>query len=467
MTPPDFLFRVSPLKLHVRTATQTHGEPAVYELFCRLNTTCDKQETKQEGEPAASAVQWSIWKTYDEFQAFDNQMRAVRESLFAKMMVTVVFAPGHRMRAFFHQDHTPGFLEKRRAELDFYMQRVMLFPNVAEFSKKRGGCKVLADFIGAEQHIDCSGLLVPMSPNMNVSGDFSSSMGMRRDDSTNSDNRVSCVSGVGTGDKVNSVRKKSRLEIEEEVALRCGDHELKRFKKHARLFRKENDPVAAATAFVEFLLKTFDPEFAGWIVQRFVRSLRSAEKREALRAAASLSMASTDVDRMEESRSQRRNCRTSSQDDEGADHGVEKYGTFAMQCNGTVVDSWFTCSHLISSVMVEFLRVDQKLQGLSDRHQNSDARASDPAILGRISRKKANRQILERVNALSNGDALTVDKFKQAAKALGNQGMSGQAFADFLRLTYGKQEAEKLLLLVVEVIPQPLVQQELRVALVR
>uniref|UniRef100_A0AAV1VL86 PX domain-containing protein n=1 Tax=Peronospora matthiolae TaxID=2874970 RepID=A0AAV1VL86_9STRA len=436
MTPPDFLFRVSPLKLHVRTATQTHGEPAVYELFCRLNTTCDQQEAQQEGEPAAAAaVQWSIWKTYDEFQAFDNQMRAVRECLFAKMMVTVVFAPGHRMRAFFHQDHTPSFLEKRRAELDFYMQRVMLFPNVAEFSKKRGGCKVLADFIGAEQHIDCSGLLVPMSPNMNVSGDFSSSMGMQRDDSTNSDNRVSCASGVGTGDKVNSVRKRSRLEIEEEVALRCGDHELKRFKKHARFFRKENDPVAAATAFVEFLLKTFDPEFVGWIVQRFVRSLRSAEKREALRAAVSLSMASTGVDRMEESRSQRRNCRTSSQDDEGADHGVEKY--------------------------------DQKLQGLSDRHQNSDARASDPAIHGRISRKKANRQILERVNALSNGDALTVDKFKQAAKALGNQGMSGQAFADFLRLTYGKQEAEKLLLLVVEVIPQPLVQQELRVALVR
>ena len=111
--------------------------------------------------------------------------------------------------------------------------------------------------------------------------------------------------------------------------------------------------------------------------------------------------------------------------------------------------------------------VDQKLQGYSDRHRNSDGRASDPAILGRISRKKANRQILERVNALSNGDALSVDKFKQAAKALGNQGMSGQAFADFLRVTYGKQEAEKLLLLVVEVVPQPLVQQELRVAMVR
>ncbi|CAI5741389.1 unnamed protein product [Hyaloperonospora brassicae] len=433
MTPPDFLFRVSPLKLHVRTATQTHGEPAVYELFCRLTPTGgDKQDEQQDGGTAT--VQWSIWKTYDEFQAFDNQMRAVRESLFAKMMVTVVFAPGHRVRAFFHQDHTPSFLEKRRAELDFYMQRVMLFPNVAEFSKRRGGCKVLADFVRAEEHMDCSGLLVPMSPNMNVSGVFSSSFDLLRD-SAGSDNRASCASVMGTGDKANSVRKKSRLKIEEEVALRCGDHELKRFKKHARTFRKENDPAAAAAAFVEFLLKAFEPEFAGWIVQRFVRSLKSAEKREALRAAASLSMASKDIDRIEESRSQRRDCRTCSQDDDEASHGAEKY--------------------------------DQKLQGYSDRHQNSDGRASDPAILGRISRKKANRQILERVNALSNGDALSVDKFKQAAKALGNQGMSGQAFADFLRVTYGKQEAEKLLLLVVEVVPQPLVQQELRVAMVR
>jgi hypothetical protein len=27
--PPDFLMRVPPLKLHVRNATQTNGEPAV------------------------------------------------------------------------------------------------------------------------------------------------------------------------------------------------------------------------------------------------------------------------------------------------------------------------------------------------------------------------------------------------------------------------------------------------------
>ncbi|KAG1700146.1 hypothetical protein DVH05_011956 [Phytophthora capsici] len=427
MTPPDFLLRVPPLKLHVRNVTQTNGEPAVYELFCRLNKTREKQE-----EPV-EVVQWSLWKTYEEFQAFDNQMRAARKSTFAKMMVTVAFAPGHRVRAFFHQDQTPSFLEKRRAELDFYMQRVMLFPDVAEFSK-REGCKVLADFVGAEQYMDCSGLLGLMSPSMNMSGVFSSSRGLQRD-STDSDNRASVASATGPGDKTSSRRKLCRLEIEEEITLRGGAHELKRFKKRARVFRKENDPVAAADSFVEFVHKEYDPEFALWILRRFVRSIKSAEKREALCAAGGISIVSIDAEDVEENRLQHQNYRLSVQEDEEADRRSRKY--------------------------------EQKLQSFSSSQRSSTGRASDPAAPIRVSRKKTNRQILERVNALSNGNIHTVTEFKQAAKALGNQEMSGQAFVDYLRTTFGKKAAEELLVLVVDVVPQPQVQQELRVALTR
>ncbi|KAE9139864.1 hypothetical protein PF010_g405 [Phytophthora fragariae] len=427
MTPPDFLLRVPPLKLHVRNATQTNGEPAVYELFCRLNKTREKQD-----EPV-EVVQWSLWKTYEEFQAFDNQMRAARKSPFAKMMVTVAFAPGHRVRAFFHQDQTSSFLEKRRAELDFYMQRVMLFPDVVEFSKQ-AGCRVLADFIGAEQHMDCSGLLGPSSPSRNMSGVFSSSRGMLRD-SSDSDTRVSNVSANGAGDKVNSRRKMCRLEIEEELALRGGAHQLKRFKKRARVFRKENDPVAAADPFVEFLHKEFEPDFALWILRRFVRSIKSVEKREALWAVGGISIASIDAEDLDESKPQHQSHRLSVQEEEEEDRRSKKY--------------------------------EQKLQSFTSSQRSSNGRASDPAVPGRVSRKKANRQILERVNALANGDLHTVGEFKQAAKALGNQEMSGQAFVDYLRSTFGKMEAEGLLVLVVEVIPQPQVQQELRVALAR
>lgn len=425
MTPPDFLLRVPPLKLHVRNATQTNGEPAVYELFCRLNKTREKQD-----EPV-EVTQWSLWKTYEEFQAFDNQMRATRNSPFSKMMVTVAFAPVHRVRAFFHQDQTSSFLEKRRAELDFYMQRVMLFPDVVEFSK-RGGCKVLADFIGADQFMDCCGLV---SPSMNMSGVFSSSRGMLRN-STDSDTRASYASATGTGDKISSRRKMCRMEIEEELALRGGAHELKRFKKRARVFRKENDPVAAANPFVEFVNEEYDPKFAMWILQRFVRSIKSIEKREALCTAGGISAESIDAEDSGENRPQRQNHRFSVQEDEDADRRSKKYA-------------------------------EQKLQSFSSSQRSSGGRASDPAIPGRVSRKKANRQILERVNALSNGSVHTVSEFKHAAKALGSQEMSGQAFVDYLRSTFGKKEAEELLHLVVEVVPQPQVQQELRVALAR
>ncbi|KAG7396480.1 hypothetical protein PHYBOEH_002246 [Phytophthora boehmeriae] len=426
MTPPDFLLRVPPLKLHVRNATQTNGEPPVYELFCRLNKTQEKQENP------AEVMQWSLWKTYEEFQAFDNQMRAARKSTFAKMMVTVAFAPGHRVRAFFHQDQTAGFLEKRRAELDFYIQRVMLFPDVADFSK--GGCKVLADFIGAELYMDCSGLAHPTSPTMHMSGVFASSGGMQRG-SYESDARVSSMSAAGAGDKTSSRRKLCRLEIEEEITLRGGAHELKRFKKRARAFRKENDPVAAVDPFVEFVQKEYDPDFSSWILQRFVRSLKSGEKRDALCAASGVSMSSVDDEDDLENRSQRQNRRLSVQDDE-----MERQSKrFA----------------------------EQKLQSFSSSQTSMGSRGSDPAVPVKVSRKKANRQILEHVNSLSNGNMHVVDEFKQAAKALGNQEMSGEAFVSYLRSTFGKKAAEELLVLVVEVIPQPQVQQELRIALAR
>ncbi|RLN51413.1 hypothetical protein BBJ29_000646 [Phytophthora kernoviae] len=426
MTPPDFLLRVPPLKLHVRNATQTNGEPAVYELFCRLNKTQEKKDNP------AEVMQWSLWKTYEEFQAFDNQMRAARKSSFAKMMVTVAFAPGHRVRAFFHQDQTASFLEKRRAELDFYMQRVMLFPDVADFSK--GGCKVLANFITAEQYMDCSGLVGPASPTMNMSGVFASSGGPLRG-SYESDARVSSMSAAGAGDKMSSRRKLCRLEIEEQITLHGGDHELKRFKKRARVFRKENDPVAAVDPFMEFLQQEYDPDFSLWILQRFVRSLKNGEKRAALCAASGISMSSIEDEDDVENRSHRQNHRLSVQDDE-VEHQSKKF-------------------------------VEQKLQSFSSSQTSMGSRGSDPAVPVRVSRKKANRQILEHVSTLSNGNAHVVDEFKQAAKALGNQEMSGEAFVGYLRSAFGKKAAEELLVLVVEVVPQPQVQQELRVALAR
>lgn len=233
-------------------------------------------------------------------------MRASAASPFAKMMVTVTFAPVHRVRAFFGQDARPSFLEKRRAELDFFMQRIMLFPDVAEFNKPGArGSKVLAEFIAAAQHMDCSELLSSgdgVSPTTTIS---SAAGGLR--DSGNS-NSLSSSRGLqfsnshgprASGDSTQSMERQTtggatrrayKLEIEEELTLRFGEHQLKRFKKRSRAFRKENDRVSAAKAFVAYLRKEFEPEFADWLLRTFVHSLKSEEERRALRAAGGISL---------------------------------------------------------------------------------------------------------------------------------------------------------------------------------
>lgn len=235
-------------------------------------------------------------------------MRSPPTAAFARMMVTVAFAPGHRVRAFFGQDQRPSFLDKRRAELDFFMQRIMLFPDVAEFAKPNApGSQVLADFVQASQYMDCSGLAkvggdTGVSPTTTISSvganglrdsstsnpmgssrgfRFGSSIGPRSSDE-------SVHSGVVTSRQTSastSSRRACKLEIEEELTLRFGEHQLKRFKKRARAVRKENDPVAAAKAFVAYLDKEFEPDFARWLLRTFIHSLKSDELRRVLRAA--------------------------------------------------------------------------------------------------------------------------------------------------------------------------------------
>lgn len=287
MTPPDFLLRVPPLKLHVRDATQAEGEPPLYELFCRLTSPA-----------AGGAVEWSLWKTYEEFQAFDHRMRESASSSFAKMMVTVSFAPVHRVRAFFGQDQRPSFLEKRRAELDFFVQRIMLFPNVVEFDKPGArGSKVLAEFISASQFMDCAELFKggeggsPTTTissatglrDSNNSNSLSSSRGLNFNSSRGpraSDDSSHSIDRQTTG---GSSRRAYKLEIEEELTLRFGEHQLKRFKKRSRAFRKENDRVAGAKVFVAYLEKEFEPEFSDWLLRTYIHSLKSEEERRVLR----------------------------------------------------------------------------------------------------------------------------------------------------------------------------------------
>lgn len=95
-----------------------------------------------------------------------------------------------------------------------------------------------------------------------------------------------------------------------------------------------------------------------------------------------------------------------------------------------------------------------------DRYSQDEG--DNPVATARMTRKKANREILERVNKLARGDLQKVAAFKQAAKALGNREMSSDEFVTFVRDTLGRKHTSKLLLLVVDVVPDPQIQQALR-----
>lgn len=252
-------------------------------------------------------IEWSLWKTYEDFHAFDAQMRA-RPSRYAKMMVTVVFAPVHRVRAFFGQDQSARFLEKRTRELDYYMQRILMLPGVGEFTTGRGA-RELAVFLTADKFVDCQAF--DMEAEMvrdsgeslrdNQSGGGSLLLHRYTDESQResstysaSTSSVRLTQSGGPGSRFGSSssllppimsRKAYKLEIEDELTMRFGDRTLKRFKKRARAVRAENDAILAAQRFVEYVNADFEPEFARWLLIRYLYTMKNEEKKAALMAA--------------------------------------------------------------------------------------------------------------------------------------------------------------------------------------
>uniref|UniRef100_K3WPM6 PX domain-containing protein n=1 Tax=Globisporangium ultimum (strain ATCC 200006 / CBS 805.95 / DAOM BR144) TaxID=431595 RepID=K3WPM6_GLOUD len=427
---PDLL-RVVPLKIHVRNATQTNGEPPVYEIFCRW------REEKQKLDDSFIYTEWSVWKTYEEFQALDAALRTQRHCRFAKMMITVAFAPVHRVRMFFHQDQTTKFLEKRQKELDYYMQRILLFSEVGEFVSGKGS-KVLAQFINAGAYVDCTRLfgsrsdsgVSSVSPtalllleresreisnsgsvlrtlNVDMHAAFSPSSSYASSNATAASSEKLRGNGGGS-----SSRKVVKQEIEDELVLRFGEHPLKRFKKRARAFRKENDPIVAAREFSKYVREEFDTEFATWLLQKFLKMLKHEDKRSALKTVAGDLLLHDDDDEDEATRKARK----------------------------------------------AELKMIQRQSSVDMREPSFSSSSTST----RLSRKQSSKQILSRVEQYANGNDDHIASFKVAAKALGNQEMTTKQFASFVRATFGRQDAQEILFLVMEGVPLPHVQDELR-----
>ncbi|DBA02949.1 TPA: hypothetical protein N0F65_005976 [Lagenidium giganteum] len=210
-------------------------------------------------------------KSFEDFDQFDERMRT-RDPLFAKMMVTVAFAPPHKVRVFFRQDQSDRFLEKRRRELDYYMQRIMMFSDVADFQHGRGS-RVLAEFLEANKYVSCKGV---------EEDDSQRIMTKMTQSPTNSGGSESgSTTSVGNG-----CRMQWKQAICEAIQDRFGESELKRFKRRVRDFRKQNDPTATASELADYVFATFDRDFAVWVMDGLPKMLKSTDKQSALKAAA-------------------------------------------------------------------------------------------------------------------------------------------------------------------------------------
>lgn len=351
------------------------------------------------------------------------------------MMVTVAFAPEHKVRMFFHQDQTARFLEKRQKELDYYMQRILLFSGVCDFVDGTGS-RVLADFVGADKFVDCSQLLVSdvMSSTVSLSPtslllehhsqDINSNGAMLRtlnvdmhaafSPAHSYDSSSSFDKHRGTGGT--SSRQAVKQEIEDELVLRFGEHQLKRFRKRARAFRKENDPSVAVQDFTTYVAAEYDAEFASWLLPRFLKTVKPEDKKSALREACGDALLS--------------------ERDDAASRKARKDELKKMQRAAS----------------------NQSMAGTSNN--NNPAASSSSAA--KLSRKKSSKEILSRVEKYARGNADLVESFKVAAKALGNQEMTTTQFVSFVRATFGRTDAQEILFLVVDVVPLPHVQRELR-----
>jgi hypothetical protein len=365
-------------------------------------------------------AEWTLWKTFEDFQALDTDMRAMRTSSFARMMVPVAFAPEHKVRVFFHKDQTGSFLEKRRKELDYYMQRILMLPDVGDFCGGSGS-SVLAEFLHAGLHVTC---------HANLTGDGSQSLSPVSMASTSTVNSVSrglrqlhvdlrraysppSISG-SVADKYDDEheprsRKLLKQEIEQALLAR-GEHELRVFKKRASAFRKENDAQCGAQDFVAFVNTQYDRAFAAWLVLRFARSLRCDEQRAALLAASGL------------------------RDDEDPHARHTQTGTFVLDM-GEWIGSWRLTETLVDT--------DKMRRNSMDKSPVS----MPPA------RKRSKKEVLARVEKLAGGDADRVTAFKRAARDLGNNHMTTDDFVAFLNETFGDRDAQRILKLVVEVVP--------------
>jgi hypothetical protein len=326
----------------------------------------------------SSEEEWSVWRTYEQFQEFDHEMRS-SDSTFSKMMVTVAFAPVHKVRVFFHRDHTEGFMERRRKELDYYMQRIMAFPEVDCFETFAGSIK-LANFIGAPHCVvgnDCE-----------HTGDSSKLRRLKVDSNIPISSSLSALTKACAKSKT-----QTKSEISDEIAIQYGENILKKFKKRTRELSKDCDAVASVAKYVVFLNETFDSEFCHWLIPQVASTLS---------------------------------------------HEIKK--------------------QILLSAMVDMRNSLEKIERCVSKSSMGRRRSRTRKSNARLSE----RDILAHVEVMCGGDKSQLAAFKKATKSLGMREMSPDSFVSFIRTNFSTKDADEILYMVTEVIPNEKIQSQLQ-----
>ncbi|OQS07166.1 hypothetical protein THRCLA_00826 [Thraustotheca clavata] len=259
------------------------GKTAEFEVACKAKCT-----TSQKLEMVT--VDWSVFKTFEEFQVLDTRLRL--DPIYGNRMHDVTFVPLHKAKVFFGQATKKSFLTKRQEALGKYLRQVLSIPDIADFHSELGS-KVLADFSliysqvvfhhDSNQTSTTHEDTTPLSHGLlsNIDGEAS-----KADESEPADDTRSSDESDET-----NLTPAQQEELQSLIFQRIEEHSdlsvLKQFQKHARRFGRATEATIndEGQTFYVFMVRSFGLDFCAWLVPSLAQLLPDAAKRRALRKA--------------------------------------------------------------------------------------------------------------------------------------------------------------------------------------
>ncbi|EQC26914.1 hypothetical protein SDRG_15247 [Saprolegnia diclina VS20] len=288
------------LHMHVR-GYRVLGKTAEFEIACKAKcSTAPRLEM--------TAVEWSVFKTIEEFQLLDTRLR--NDAIYGSRMRDVTFVPLHKTKVFFGQAIKPSFLTKRQDALGKYLRQVLSIADIADFHSATGS-QVLADFSLIHAHVVFAHTESTHKANLPL--DVAGSETSKADDSyvvephldshddsalddpppptTTTSTTISASRESASSDDVadDELTQAQQEELQALIVQRIQEHTdvdvLKQFQKQARRFGRAAADAADAEghAFYAFMLRVFGREFCAWLVPSLAQLLADPIKKRALR----------------------------------------------------------------------------------------------------------------------------------------------------------------------------------------